>query len=259
MIPQTRRPNEATYQKALYILSETLRPWRAAALFRASFVPVAGHEQPVGRESERFREHFVEYSHEVKKYGPWYALTRWIDPVLPMICPDSLVQIPLSGEAIRQAQSETLHRLPYMVVRNPNANPVTRKMAALNGLTVEQHVKKFFSSTWPESYLPASNERMWRKPAPDDFSLILNGRRFTVDVAKSDQKSPARWRIHPGKLCKSDIRIVAYYNERAVVMQGYASGRSDDFDLRPIERLIVRLNIQKDPSAHEVFRDLLLS
>lgn len=258
MNPKTRRPDKATYQKAMAILADTMKPWRPAELFRAAFTPVPGHEHPVGRESERFREHFAAFSREITKVGPWYALTRWLMPVLPFVIPDSLIAIPLSGETIRKAQRETLKRLDYMVVRNAQASKATRISAALEGFTVEQHVKQFFATRWPESYRPASNEGIWQKPVPDDFSLILDGRRFLVDVVGSDGKFPPRWRIRLGKMGGASLRIVAFYNESGIVMQGYTSGRADDLTLRPIERVIVRLNIQKDPACLEAFQDLIL-
>jgi len=220
-----------------------MRPWRPAELFRQSFTPVPGHEEPVGREAERFREHF-ESEAGIVKSGPWYALRRWFDPVLPgLVTFDDMEPLGLSGYCVRSAQIEALRRLDYMVVRNPQADSVSRQVAALNGFTVEKHVKEHFRSRWPDYYRPASNEGVYRRAAPDDFSLWIGGQWITIDVASSKRKYPPEWTLQPGKLRGASIRIFAYYNEHYVWMQGFTKG--DNAQLYPIERMIVRLNIQK--------------
>jgi len=242
--PKTRRPSKATYKKATQTISNTMKPWRPAKLFREAFTPIPGHMEPVGREDERFREHF-EKEPGIVKYGPWYALERWFVRGLPIVTPDDFILIPLNGNDIRSGQEEALRRLPNMVIRNPRADPVVRQMAAINGFAVEHHVKSYFRQSWPSSYMPASNENQFERPAPDDFTLILDGCRFAVDVARSTNKYPVKWKLRKRKMRGATLRIVAYYNDTHVVIQGYTFKDDDCYEVWPIERLIVRLNIQK--------------
>jgi hypothetical protein len=222
-----------------------MTPWRPAPLFRAAFTPTPDHPTIDGREAERFREHFAKEPGIIKR-GPWYALSRWFDQVLPFVTFDDMIALPLSGRCIREAQIEACRRLPNMIVRNPHANHIHRNMAAFNGLTVEKHIAAHFRETWPQFYIPASNSGLYDKAAPDDFSLKLFGKRWTVDVAGSVCKDPPDWKIHPGKMTGANIRIYAYYNDTDIWMQGYDFPVPGSIEKRifPIERLIVRLNIQ---------------
>jgi hypothetical protein len=251
-------PSGATYDNAVKIIAKTMRPWRPAALYRAAFVPMPGHEAPGHRESERFRERLALRRPEIIKRGPWFALKRWLEPVLPIVSWNDLIVIPLSGECIRAANWDTIKRIDHMKVRNPAASKATRITAALNGKAIEQHVKYFFKTQWPKSFLPASNDGFYRKPAPDDFSLILADRRFTVDVAQSDQKFPPRWRLHENKMLGARLRIIAFFNELGIIMQGYTWKNNNGFELWPLERLIVRLNIQELKGCFQHFEDCFI-
>lgn len=230
---------------ATRILSETMTPWRPSALFYASFTPVHGHMEPDGRENERFREHFSKEP-GIIKHGPWYALRRWFDLVLPIVSISDLIPLQIDGDHVREAAIETFRRLPNMITRNLEADPVRRKMAAMNGLTVEKHVCAYFREMWPNSFVPASNAGIFDRPAPDDFSIKIGKYRYKVDVASTDKKYPPKWRIHPAKMKGAQVRIFAYYNKYFVWMLGFNYPRlSNDKEIYPIERMIVRLNIQK--------------
>jgi hypothetical protein len=237
--PKTRRPSPETYRAAIRILAETMRPWRPAELFKAAFTPTADHPGPVGREGERFREHFAGLEGVIKR-GPWYALERWFSPVLPVVTPQDFVAIGLDGRCIRAAQGEALRRLPYMKVRNPAADHIARAMAAIDGHVVEHHVREFFRARWPGSYRPKTNARRFDRPAADDFSLLVCGRWYAVDVARSNEFYPPDWELHRDKMRGAGIRLIAFFDRSCVTIQGYLKGEGDL--LYPIERLIVRLN-----------------
>ena len=215
-------------------------------MFRVAFTPTPDHPEIDGREAERFREHFAKEP-GIIKCGPWYALSRWFDPVLPFVAFDDMLPLNLSGRCIREAQIEALRRLPNMIVRNPRTTQVRRNMAAFDGLTVEKHIAAYFRETWPQFYTPASNNGLFDKPAPDDFSLLLAGKKWKIDVASSEVKYPPRWKIHPGKMRGAHIRIFAFYNDSYIWMQGYNKPnlKNSDREIYPIERMIARLNIQE--------------
>ncbi len=193
----------------------------------------------------------------MRKQGPWFALERWIAPILPGVTSDDFVTIELNRDCVQRAAWESMQRIEHMVVRNPGASKETRCIAAINGLTLEHHVKHYFETRWPTSYKPASNEGIWNRPAPDDFSLVIGGKRWQVDVAGADQADPPRWRLIRGKLLGACLRIIAYYDQTCVKMLGY-QWSSDPIDrLRPMERLIVRLNIQAMPPCLRFFKDCI--
>lgn len=251
-------PSPETCDNAVKVLSDTMRPWRPAELYHSAFVPTPGRPEPgIGREAERFRERLHLRRPEVVKRGPWFALKRWIDPVLPQVTELDFIVIPFNGHCLKRADRETIRRIKHMVIRNPNASEVARIGAALDGFKVEGHVKDYFRRLWPSSYLEASNHGVYDKPAPDDFSLIVGGKRYTVDVATSTQKYPVLWTLHGGKMKGAFLRIIAYYNEQGVVMQGFTWKKDDVVSLWPIERLIARLNIQEMPDCIQHFEDIL--
>ena len=248
MRPKTRLPDRATYQKAVQVLSQTMQPWRPAALFREAFTSVKGHEIPMGREAERFREHFAAKK-EVIKCGPWYALRRWFVPVLPLLTHEDYILLHYSGEIIRWAELEANRLLPRLVQRNPNADPVLRHATAIRGFRVQGHIARWFEHHYPEFYLPPQGGDV---PTPEDFRLKVNGRTYLVDVAQADSAIPLSFRLHTDKMRGADVVIVGYDNEYGVLMCAYKSkpgllyGKvSNAADVQPIERLIVWLNVAK--------------
>jgi hypothetical protein len=251
-------PSPETYDRAVQILARNMRPLRAAELYRLSFVSTPGHEKPgLAREDERFRERLAQRRPAVIKRGPWFALERWIVPVLPGITSDDFVTLELNRDCVKEATWECIQRIEHMVVRNPQASKQTRYEAAISGLIVEHHVKRYFQTTWPTHYRQASNEGIWEKAAPDDFALFIGGRRWQVDVASADEIDPPQWRIVRGKMLGAHLRIIAYYGETCVKMLGYQWSTDRISRLRPLERLIVRLNIQNMPSCLRFFRDCI--
>lgn len=250
-------PSAATYDNAVRILSETMRPWRAAKLHREAFVPVPGKSTfGEGRQDERFRERLAVRRPQVIKRGPFFALGRWFNTALPIVTRDDFIKVPLNGKSLKLATEETFNRLPHMVTRNPSANPVIRNMACAQGLWVQHHVTDFFQHNWPTSYVPASNEGLYKRPAPDDFGLNIEGRIYLVDVAQSENLDPPRWRLRSEKMRGADMQIVAYFDSRDVIIQGYTW--KNHSDLWPIERLIVRLNIQEIPDCLLYFDEFRL-
>ena len=248
MRPKTRLPDRATYQKAIQVLSQTMQPWRSAALFHQAFTPVVGHEEETDREAERFRERFVRRPGVIKN-GPWYALRRWFVPVLPMLSREDYIFLHYSGEIIRWAEMEANRLLPRLAQRNPDADPVTRCATAIRGFRVQGHIARWFEQHYPEFYLPPRGGDV---PKPEDFRLKVNGQVYLVDVAQADAAMPLSFRLHPAKMRGADVVIVGYDNEQGVLMCGYRSrpgplyGKvSKGADVMPIERLLIFLNVAK--------------
>lgn len=252
-------PTDATYDAAVRILSETMRPWRPAELFREAFVSMPGRIQPGHREDERFRERLHKRRRMVVKRGPWFALRRWIDPILPFVSLSDFISISYNGQILINAEKEALRRLDAgMLVRNPKASNVTRTMAAIKGFQVEHHIKNYFKQKWPASYRSASNEKKYHKPAPDDFSLIIADKQYTIDVAQSRTFYPPLWKLHAKKMTGARLRIIAFYAEDSITIQGYAWENDQAPRLRPIERLIARLNMQELPECLTYFEDCIV-
>ena len=253
-------PSPETYDNAVRILARNKQPIRAADLYRLAFVLTVGHPEPgYKREDERFRERLTERRPDVIKRGPWFALRRWVDPVLPScVTPSDFVTLPLTFAHTLSAAWETWKRLPYMVKRNPHVREDTRFFAALQGFLVQHHVQDYFQLHWPTSYHVGSNEDDYERPAPDDFSLSLNGKRWKIDVAGAKQATPPQFTLRPDKMRGADLHIIAYPDHHGIYILGYHWPTDPDGRLWPIERLFVRLNIQQlGPTCCEHFEDVL--
>jgi len=233
---------------------------RPAKLFRESFTPIPGHETPVGREDERFREHFEEWPGVIKQ-GPWYALARWFQNQLPILGEEDFIFLDYRGSILRMADLEVERRLPYMVQRNPDADPAIRRAAAIQGFRTEKHIGWWFREGYPQMYRPPPNEDDVRRPSPVDFRLAIWYNHETVqmvgiDIARANSLYPLRFCLHPNKMRGADLVLVGYDNEYGIMMCGYTKEPKYGeecglLDLQPMERLIVALNISRRVMSNE--------
>lgn len=134
------------------------------------------------------------------------------------------------------------------LMRNPHMMAKVDLRTRCRGLVIEQHVADWFQRTYPEFYLPPSNENLWEVPAADDFRLsIPGGGIIHVDVASPNRNGEYRLNKRTTML---HLYAAIADNRRDVILVGTKLGDKWTGTILPEhtnnpQRLIVWLNCLK--------------
>lgn len=122
--------------------------------------------------------------------GGYLALNYWFpnfkktQSQLSLLSPPEAIYI--DGDCLVSYDSgfEQAMREPYLYDHYGDGNTIHRRNTRRSGALVQDHVKYFFRSNWPDFYRGASNENQYDQYAHDDFKLITPFHSIIIDVKK---------------------------------------------------------------------------
>ena len=182
----------------------------------------------LNKEAENVREKLLQAGQRGTFYTgpPSYAgaLRAWFVSDRQLHLSVDYIAIPGSASAGADGAFEALMRSPHMVIHKPSlANTARLNRARSSGLVLEKHVAQWFRRRYPTLYADPANRDDWRTPCSHDFSLMINGRRYLIDVAGPDDRGSfgKRGRKHP-----TDLHLLCRISGDECLFEGVVRGQA---------------------------------
>lgn len=269
----------ATNHRAVQVLKDALCPEHYRTLFEEAVVwNPTEHFSEKTDPVEKFRQHYAERDHPpirlIPNTGGYLGLEHWFQNrhigQLSLWAPPG-VGIEADRTATFEAGMELAKREPHMIAHFHDADTPYRKERRKKAALVEIDVRMYLRNLYPDFYRPPSNEGQYKRPAPDDFSLVLpNYRKPMVFDVKSDSYiNDEGQMVAVVRNVKDDIHYLfaSWHDEEYTQLHGILSGKRVSArgenngklihvaynKTFPIDSLLVMLNMAKNGLHYDTF------
>jgi hypothetical protein len=189
---------------------------------------------------------------------------RWVKRSQAVFNFSEPITVPITVSGSTAGACETIFRFKYMLYK-PTMEYITIDKADSNVITfrvkrsiIEKNVSDYFRNRWPNLWLPPSNEKLYERPAPDDFRIkISDSCIYLFDVCTAN-KDGRIGNVHMKN--EAHIHVVANDENDGINIIGFTTGKLFKEkqwvieELYPIHQLVFWLNCISNKYPYNIFK-----